>query len=215
MKIVDRLAYTVSGRSRARKFGQFMEKLTPREVETILDAGVNTTEYSDTDNYLEKFYPYPDRITAVGLEDGSGFVRLYPRVRYIQADATSLPFHDQEFDIAYANAVLEHVGDKQKQCAFLRELFRVARRGYLSTPNRHFPIELHTRIPLLHLLLPKSSFDAVARSLGKGWATGSYMNLLSYGELESLLNEAGITNYRILKNRFLGLPMTFSVIWTR
>ena len=39
-----------------------------------------------------------------------------------------------------------------------REVKRVSRGAFMTTPNRLFPVDLHTRTPLLHYLL-KSVFD--------------------------------------------------------
>lgn len=213
--LIERTAYGISARSRAKKFAQFLSLIDPKEEETIADIGVNVEEYSATDNYLEKYYAHPERITAVGQGDMSDFAKRYPSVTAVSGDGRSLPFADDTFDIAYSNAVIEHVGGREAQLSFLRELGRIAKRGYLTTPNRLFPIELHTRIPLLHIVLPKRGFDAAARLIGKGWAAGDYMHLLSEHELRSLFANAGITDYTLIKNRFFGLPMTFTVIWKK
>ncbi len=209
------LAYHISAKSRKRKYEQFLKLILPNKEETILDVGVNTEEYSDTDNYLEKFYSFPENITAVGLGDFSEFQKRYPKVRVLQTDGRALPFTENEFSIVYSNAVIEHVGNDTDQVRFLEELYRVSTRGYITTPNRLFPIEVHTRIPLLHILLPKNIFDVVLRSIGKGWAAGDYMNLLSERDLRERLQKAGITSYTVIKNRFFGLPMTFTVVWNK
>lgn len=211
--IIEKAAYAISAKSRRKKFAQFLALITPQEDETIVDVGVNTTEYSDTDNYLEKFYPHPERITAVGLGDCTAFQKRYPRITTIPGDGRALPFPENAFDIAYSNAVIEHVGDYDDQRRFLSELYRVSRRGYLTTPNRHFPVELHTRLPLLHLLLSKKRFDAFVTKIGKGWAAGDYMTLLSENDVRALFSQAGINDYTLIKNRFLGLPMTFTIVW--
>lgn len=214
--IIERIAGSISAKSRTKKWLQFLNWAKTTSTTTILDIGVNTTEYSENDNLLERLYSYPENITAVGLEaDFSEFNDRYPAVKTITADGTRLPFDDNAFDIAYSNAVIEHVGANQKQLDFLKEMYRVGRRGYCTTPNRFFPIEVHTRIPLLHILLPKSLFDQVATLIGKSWATGDYMHLLSEQDLHSLLKSAGITNYTLLKNRFFGFTMTFTVFWTK
>ncbi len=211
---IEALAHTISKKSRTEKWAQFQALMTPGPNERIVDVGVNTTEYSEADNFLEQHYAYPKNITAVGVEtDFTEFKRRYPDVTTVTSDGTRLPFDDDTFDIGYSNAVIEHVGDRMKQLAFLRELYRVSRRGYVTTPNRHFPIEVHTRIPLLHLVLSKSSFDRVATALGKDWATGDYMYLLSRQELLTLAHEAGIEQPEIIPNRFLGFTMTFTLIW--
>lgn len=215
MSWVDTLAYRISGRQRARKFQQFLDLVGPKPDETILDVGVNDEEYSANDNYLEKYYAHPENITAVSRESLDHFSVRYPQVRAVIADGTRLPFADDEFDIAYSNAVIEHVGGYDAQVSFLRELMRVSRRGYLTTPNRYFPVEVHTRVPLLHLLLSKHQFDALLRRIGKGWATGDYMHLLSRKDLAEVFRAAGITEYRVIPNRFLGLTMTFTVMWEK
>lgn len=212
--IVERIAALVSRKSRARKWLQFLEWAQTTPETTIIDIGVNTEEYSENDNHLERLYAYPKNITAVGLEkDWDTFQAHYPEVTTRTADGTHLPFPDHSFDIAYSNAVIEHVGDRERQLAFIREMRRVGKRGFFTTPNRHFPIEVHTRLPLLHLFLPKAGFDWVATQIGKGWAAGNYMHLLSRGDLRTLLAEAGITDYTLVRNRFCGLTMTFTVSW--
>ncbi len=211
--LIEKIAYGISARSRAQKFDQFLTLVAPKEKEALIDVGVNTTEYSNTDNYLEKFYAFPEKITALGQEDMSEFQKRYPKVTVVQGDGRTLPFPDNAFAIGYSNAVIEHVGNFEDQDRFLKELVRVSTRGYLTTPNRHFPIELHTRVPLLHLLLSKKYFDRFVTLIGKEWATGSYMSLLSEKDLRTLFAQAGITDYTLIKNRFLGLPMTFTVIW--
>lgn len=213
--LIDKIAYSVSAKSRKKKFSQFLEKVDPQENESILDVGVNTAEYSETDNYLETAYAHPEKITAVGLGNMSAFSARYPLVHVVSADGLALPFENDAFDIAYSNAVIEHVSDHKNQLQFLEELIRVTKRGYLTTPNRLFPIEVHTRLPLLHLILSKKYFDMFLRWIGKSWATGDYMNLLSEKELRSLLEQSKITKYIFIKNRFCFFPMTFTIIWKK
>lgn len=214
MRWVERFADRISHRNREAKFEQFLRLVAPRRDETILDVGVADREYSPNDNYLEKRYPYPQNIVAVADRGLDHFVARYPEISAVIADGRALPFADNEFDIAYSNAVIEHVGAHDRQVDFLRELNRVAGRGYVTTPNRYFPVEIHTRMPLLHILLPQKWFESVLRHVGKAWATGDYMNLLSSRDLRRLLSDAQIAHARIVRNRFLGMTMTFTVIWS-
>jgi hypothetical protein len=50
------------------------------------------------------------------------------------------------------------------------------------------------------------------RLLGKTWATGNYMNLLSLVELNKLLDAAGIKKYQIKENKLLGFTLDFVII---
>jgi hypothetical protein len=198
-------------RNRGRKWDRFMALCRPSEETLVLDVGYSASEYSPYDNYIEKRYPYPERLTALGIDDPSEFRRQYPSVTAVQYDGGQFPFKDNQFDLCWSNAVLEHVGDRASQIRFLAETRRVARMAFLTTPNRRFPIEVHTRTPLLHYL-PTRLFEGYLRRVGKGWATGDYMRLLSRRELERQLAAAGFTRYRILENRLAGLALDFAVI---
>lgn len=66
----------------------------------------------------------------------------------------------------HSSAVLEPVGSRAARRNFLRERLRVARRAaFLTTPNRWFPVEFHSVLPLVHWL-PAPTFRAILRRLG-------------------------------------------------
>jgi len=85
--------------------------------------------------------------------------------------AGPLPFADDEFDLAFSNATIEHAGTRAAQAEFVRELVRVARRSFVVTPNRWFPVELHTRLPFVHWLPPRSFARASAGSVSNSTRT--------------------------------------------
>jgi len=183
-----RLTDAISLRSRQRKLRLFLEEMRPTGETTVLDVGADELAFGEGDgcgtlNFFEELYPWPDRITALGLHDGAGFRDRYPAVRYVQGDACALPFADGEFEVVFSNAVIEHVGSRERQRRLVLEALRVGRRVFLTTPNRRFPVEVHTRLPFVHWLP-----DAVAHRaydlVGKGFA--KELDLLSPGTLASL-----------------------------
>ena len=174
-----RLTDSISLRSRRRKFALFMETLAPTAETTVLDVGVDDFAFGEhgfaessgcsTLNFFEELYLWPERITALGLHEGARFRETYPNARYVQGDALDLPFADGEFDVVFSNAVIEHVGRRAQQRRFVEESLRVARRAFITTPNRWFPIEVHTRLPFVHWLPDRLAHPAydLAR---KPWA---------------------------------------------
>jgi SAM-dependent methyltransferase len=209
MKMIN--ATNISSKNRERKYKLFLETIKPSEKDTVLDVGFNNMEYSPVDNYLEKNYPYLSNITALGIGSGDLFKKNYPDIKTIIYDGITFPFEDKTFDIVWSNAVLEHVGNESCQIRFLKELCRTGKKVYFTTPNRWFPFELHSRLPLLHWL-PKKIFDKLLYKTSHRWVTGDYMYLLSKKKLKTLLKKAEITDYHIYKNRFCGFTMDFSVI---
>ncbi len=206
------IAHIISAWNRRRKWRIFLKVFSPKKNMRVLDVGFSENEYSKTDNFIEKYYPYPEMLTALGLDTPNNFTKRYPKVTAVQYDGKSFPFKDKEFDICWSNAVIEHVGIFDDQLFFLKEIKRVSKRAIIATPNKFFPVEPHTRTPILHYL-PKELFDAYLSFVGKKWATGDYMYLLSVNDMKRLLLKADITDYKIYKNRFLGFTLDFVVVF--
>jgi SAM-dependent methyltransferase len=182
--MVQRFASWTSLRSREEKLRLFFELLQPSPETTILDVGVTDAPFGagSTDNFFEARYPWPERITAVGETDLEQFRAAFPAVRVVRADGRRLPFADGEFDVGFSNAVIEHVdGGRDGQRRFAHELSRVARRVFVTTPNRFFPIEVHTLLPFAHWL-PPALRDRAIRARG----FDATLDLLGPRELASL-----------------------------
>jgi len=174
-----RLADSISLRSRQRKLRLFLDELQPTADTSVLDVGADELGFGDGDgcatmNFFEESYPWPERITALGLHDGDGFRARYPDIPYLQGDACALPFADGAFDVVFSNAVIEHVGGHARQRQFVSEALRVGRRAFITTPNRRFPVEVHTRLPLVHWL-PDAVSHRVYRATRKEFATDVHL----------------------------------------
>jgi SAM-dependent methyltransferase len=174
-----RLTDEISLRSRRRKFALFMETMAPTAETRVLDVGVDDFAFGDlstnesscaTLNFFEDMYPWQEQITALGLHKGGRFRESYPSVQYVRGDALELPFEDGSFDVVFSNAVIEHVGAEPEQRRFVAEVLRVAPRAFVTTPNRWFPIEVHTRLPLVHWLpdmVSHRAYDLVRKPWAK------------------------------------------------
>lgn len=190
----DSLSMRITARMRRQMFASFQESVRPKANETILDVGVTSDRTYECSNYFEAWYPYKTQITACGLDDASFLEQQYPGVRFVRANGLDMPFPDNSFDVVHSSAVIEHVGDEENQLQFLIELSRVARRRvFLTTPNRWFPVEVHTQVPFLHWL-PARTYRAVLRHTPLHFfAREENLNLLSRGSLLRLCKRAGVS----------------------
>lgn len=181
------LASQISVRFREKMFAMFMANMKPDTQDNILDIGVTGDDRYQESNYFERLYPHKIRIVCVGTEDGSYLETKYPGIKFTRIiPQRPLPFKDKEFDIAFSNAVIEHVGNSDNQRAFVNEMLRVSRAFFLTTPNRWFPVEFHTAVPFLHFL-PKRIFRKILAALGETyWSKEENLNLLSKKELRAL-----------------------------
>jgi len=196
---------------RRRMYQEFLGTTGVTPDESILDVGVSpdngTGAELDASNYLEAWYPHPQKITACSVDDASFLETRYPGVHFVLADGRKLPFDDGSFDVVFSNAVLEHVGSREQQGAFLAELHRVSRRAvFITTPNRWYPIEFHSVLPLLHWLPPKY-FRKAMKLLGhQELALEENLNLVSRSRLEELCTEAGFHSFSVGATHLLGWP---------
>lgn len=186
-------------RARLRMFDLFMKELNPNPQSTILDLGVTPDTSLPESNFFEALYPYPRQITAASIEDASCIESQFPGVRFSQIDRGPLPYPDKHFDIVFCSAVLEHVGTRAEQAQFVREVIRVSKSFFLTTPNRWFPVDFHTLLPLIHWL-PQDQHQAILRSIGHDFlAQTENLNLLSGMDLLSLFPGTVTTSLRKLR----------------
>ena len=207
------LPIRVAAYQRRKMFEAFLQ-LTQIDVhDTIVDVGATSDRDYDHSNYLEAWYPHKGRVTAVGIDDASFLRDQYPGTRVVQADGRALPFKDAAFDFGHSSAVLEHVGTRDSQAQFLRELWRVSRKGiFVTTPNRWFPIEFHTVLPLVHWL-PIPLYRRILTAIGKDFfASEKNLNLMSKSDLATAARIAGIEPRKLRSVSLLGWPTNLLLV---
>ena len=194
----DSIPIKLAARQRRKMYDIFLSVTGIQEQDTVLDLGVTCDRTYSHSNYLEQWYPYKNRITACGIDDAKFLEEMHPGLRFVRADGRNLPFADREFDYVHSSAVVEHAGSREKQAAFLREAWRVARKGiFITTPNRWFPVEFHTVTPFAHWL-PANAFRKLCKMRGLDFfASEDNLNLLSFSDLRRLAIEAEMENFKV------------------
>ena len=103
-------------------------------TDLVLDVGSGASPHPRADVLLERYVSGQHRHGAVAVVDRP----------IVIADACRMPFKDKAFDYVIAFHILEHIPTPD---LFLRELMRVAKAGYIETPNVMFerlvPYDVH------------------------------------------------------------------------
>jgi hypothetical protein len=167
LPLVGRLRLWIGERaSRRWVFQRFWETMRPTPEMRVADFGVSGHR-TPSHTFFERLYPWTDQLTAIGREaEGASWLQAaFPGLTFLEADLRSIPRPDNYFDIGICSAVVEHAGTFEQQRELVREVCRVSKRVMFTTPNKWFPIEHHTLVPLAHWL-PDPIFRAVLRKLG-------------------------------------------------
>jgi hypothetical protein len=89
----------------------------------------------------------------------------------------------------------------------------VARKGvFVTTPNRSFPIEFHTLLPLVHWLPPEYFRKLVVLTGRELFADERNLNLLSMRRLRRIAVHAGVGDWHVDALSPLGWP-TKLLLW--
>ncbi len=216
--MLDRLANnrksgTLVNTLRRRRFDHFVDFIAKLgRPMSIIDVGGTESFWTQMN-----FSPTSDvRIVLLNTETVSG---INPMFEYVLGDARKMcQFKDREFDLAFSNSVIEHVGGMEDQRRMATEMQRIASHFFLQTPNRHFPIEPHFLFPFFQFL-PVEVRVWLVSHLSLGWdrphritqrhlalEAVSSIRLLSRSELKRLFPTG-----RVVVERFVGLPKSFQI----
>jgi len=212
----DSLQVRIATRQRRVMYRAFIDSLDVGPQNTILDVGVTSDRTFGNSNYLESWHPYPEMITALGLDDASFLQGLYKGLRFVRGSGLNLPFAAKSFDHVHCSAVIEHVGSTENQRRLVLECTRVAKKGFfITTPNRWFPIEVHTSLPLLHWL-PKRWHRSILAHFGyEFYSREENLNLMSAADLRRMAAELTSYDVSILKARLWDVTSNLMLVGRR
>lgn len=176
--------------SREQKFRLFLKMLNPSSNDIILDAGAGKGLY------FEEKYVRKKNVVALDINMNNLVLlkRKYSEVLVIQGDVCNLPFKDNSFDIIFSNAVIEHVGNSERQMEFAKEIMRVGKKWFVTTPNRFFPFELHVYLPFIHYF-PQKLQKYIMENIYPGGAWN--VNLLTASKMKNLFQRSTIIKQKI------------------
>lgn len=196
-------------KKRFRLFRQFIADL-PRPVR-IIDIG-------GTEDFWKQMGCTDPKDVSVTIINITPTLTTLPNFYGAYGDARALSqFGDHEFDVAFSNSVIEHVGSFADQRQMAQETRRVAKRYFVQTPNFLFPIEPHFLFPGFQFL-PRSVRILLIQKFSLGWVSRAplrsdaenvidHVRLLTKGELQNLF-----PNGKIAAERILGFAKSYTAM---
>jgi hypothetical protein len=205
-------AKSLATRLRRKRFELFLSLLRS------LKGHVEVLDIGGTQQFWDLMLPSGRddmRVTLLNIEHQN-----VSSSRFVSAvgDARSMPeIPSQSFDVVFSNSVIEHVGSFDQQRQMAHEIRRVARRYFVQTPNKRFPLEPHFLFPFFQYL-PVSTRAWIVNRFDVGWykripdkaaarAEVESIQLLTHDQVAALFPAA-----RIHEEKFFGLTKSFVAI---
>jgi 2-polyprenyl-3-methyl-5-hydroxy-6-metoxy-1,4-benzoquinol methylase len=206
--LLRRIAVRCSTGCRYRRAGLFIDRLQPTVRDKILDLG------GGKGGYLAGIIPYRSNVTVADVdpaqlklaEDTYGFSTV------CLDGSAKFAIADQEYDVLFSSSVIEHVtgprdvifditddaeftaSAKEAQANFASEIRRVAKRYFVQTPYKYFPLEPHSFLPFFIVWLPRRWQIKALAFFGRHWikAVQADFRLLTITEMQALFPDAEI-----------------------
>jgi protein-L-isoaspartate O-methyltransferase len=221
--LLRRVAVRSSTLCRQRRARLFVDRLQPTQADQILDLG------GGRGGHIAEIVPFCATVTIADLDPDNlrsaaetyGFQTLHVDggEKFAVADAA--------YDIVFCSSVIEHVtGPKEliydledagqfaasaqaAQANFAAELRRIAKRYFVQTPYKYFPVESHSFLPFFVVLLPRRWQVRLMRFLAHRWIKPVYpdFRLLTIKEMRALFPDA-----EIVVERYCGLVKSIIAI---
>jgi SAM-dependent methyltransferase len=180
---------------------------------TIIDIGT-TASLDDVQNVILSKIKNNKNITCLSNLDCKILLKKYPNIKkIIIGDGRNNNLPNNSFDIVHSNATIEHVGSYNNQLLFIKECIRISKKYvFIQTPNRFYPLDFHTILPLIHWL-PKNIHRKILKFIGLNfYSLEKNLNLLSMSDLRNFCDKLSIINYKIIKYRLFFMTSNLILI---
>ena len=179
-KFFDKIAY----RKRIEIANLINEKTKNFELKDALDIGTTEDTENQSSNTIIKNFKNVEIFKSISDQEIKSSFFQKKLYKSITEDFTENEFKEFSSDIVLSNATIEHVGNEQKQRKMLDNIIKLSKKVFvISTPNRNYPIDFHTKIPLIHWL-PKKFHRKILKIIGLYfYSEEKNLNLLSKEDL--------------------------------
>ena len=136
--------------ARNKFFEYFKDYTKYDDNKSVLDIG-STPTLDEEHNIILTKTRNNKNITCLSNQDCKILSKKYPNIKeFVIGNAIKMFFKDNSFDIVHTNATIEHVGSYQNQVSLIKESVRISKKYiFIQTPNRFYPLDFHTTLPLI------------------------------------------------------------------
>jgi len=187
--------------------------ISNQSIEHALDIGTTDDDGFESSNYLIKNLRNIKIYRSISDQKINSKFFSKTLTKSITDNFSHEEIENYSSDLVISNATIEHVGDKNSQIKMTENIIKLSKKIFvITTPNRFYPFDFHTKIPLIHWL-PKKIHRKILKIKGLEYFSKiENLNLLSKNDILEILSNFKNIKYKIFYIKLALIKSNFIII---
>ena len=186
------------------------------KLNSALDIGTTSEEDLESSNIIINNLKSVPTLNCISDQEVENQQYKNKMIKSITDNFSSSEIELMKSDLVISNAVIEHVGCLEHQIKMVKNMISLSNKYIvIQTPNRWFPIEVHSKLPLIHWL-PKKNFRFILRNIGyEDLSKEENLNLLTLSEIHKIMKKCQSAfkfSYKVFDIKTFGFVSNFIII---
>lgn len=163
------------------------------DIKEVLDIGTTSDLENESSNIIIKSLENLKNYKSISDQKIISTFFKRKLKKSITSNFTKKEIKNFSSDLVISNATIEHVGSIKKQKKMLSNMIKLTKKIFIiSTPNRYYPIDFHTKLPFIHWL-PKSIHRIILKLIGFNfYSKESNLNLLCEADFNHIIDQKNV-----------------------
>ena len=142
------------------------DELRNYEIYDALDIGTTEDDGNESSNIIIKNLKNIKIFKSISDQKINSSFFSNSLMKSITSDFNNDEVKILKSDLVISSAVIEHVGSTENQLKMIKNIIKLTKKTFIiTTPNRNYPIDFHTKIPFIHWL-PKNLHRQILKLIG-------------------------------------------------
>ena len=191
-----------------------ISKIETIKINNLLDVGTTSDAEYESSNSITTNIKDLKEYKSLAIQDIENNFFHIKYKRSITENFTNEDIEKMSADLVISTATIEHVGSEDNQIKMIENCSKLSKKIFvITTPNRFYPIEFHTKIPFIHWL-PKKLHRILLKMIGlKEFSEESNLNLLSESDIINIFKKFDKKiKFSIHKIKLFGITSNYVIV---
>lgn len=204
LKFLDRII----SMKRLEIFYLIKNNINNAKIKQILDIGTTEEDSLESSNFFVKKFKNIKIKKSITDQSINKSIFNNTLQKSITKNFSKSEITKFSSDLVISSATIEHVGNYRNQIKMIKNIMLLTKKFFfITTPSRKFPVDFHTKLPLIHLL-PKQIHRLILKLLFlKEYSKEENLNLLDEYDIKEMIKKINNKKFeiKIMKIKLVGI----------